>query len=129
MATAQAQSTSDEVGVRTAIELAMKGRGGVTVENQAGLLAMDIGGSVGKAYLAGGFRDKMKMPMRLEVRTVGGPGGTGVTIDVRSRGTGGGFWSGGILGSMKERKAEQLWLDAALEAIPARVGQAGGAPA
>jgi hypothetical protein len=122
MATAQLQSTSDEVGVRTAIELSMKGRGGVTVENQPGRLVMDLGGAVGKAYLAGGFRDKMKMPMRLEVLTAAGEGGTGVTLEVRSRGTGGGFMSGGLLGSIKEGKAEQVWLDAAVGSVPARVG-------
>ena len=82
---------------------------------------MDLGGSVKAAYLAGGFRNKLKMPMRIVVTTAGGQGGTGVSLDVHSRGTAGGVMSGGILGASKQTKAEQAWLGMAVEAIPNRV--------
>lgn len=119
---AQAQSTSNEEQVRTAIEQAMIAQGGTPVTSEVGTLVMDLGGSVKAAYLAGGFRNKMKMPMRLTVRTTGGDGGTGVAIEVTSRGTGSGVMSGGWLGAMKQGKAEKAWLELAVEAIPARVG-------
>lgn len=117
MAVRQLQSSASEEQVRSAIERAMTEQGGTTVENRPGSLSMDLGGSVGKAYLAGGFRNRMKMPMRLVVTTAAGDAGTGVTIDVRGRGTGSGAMSGGLLGVMKQRKAEQAWLDLAADAV------------
>ena len=121
MATVQTQTTTSEPDVRGAVEAALTGQGGVTVENQEGRLVMDLGGSVGKAYLAGGFRDKMKMPMRIVVATAGSAGGTGVSLDVHSRGTAGGAMSGGLLGARKQKQAEQAWLEMALAAIPDKV--------
>ncbi len=121
MATAQAQTSSSEPDVRAAVEAALAAQGGKTVENQEGRLVIDLGGSVGSAYLAGGFRNKMKMPMRIVVTTAGSTGGTGVSLDVHSRGTGGGAMSGGMLGRSKQKKAEQAWLAMAVEAIPNKV--------
>jgi hypothetical protein len=121
MATTQAQSTADEAKVREALEQALLAHGGTTVETTPGLLSMDLGGTVGAAYLAGGFRNKMKMPMRIVVTTTGGPGGTGISVDVHSRGTGSGAVSGGLLGASKQRRAERAWLEMAVDAIPARV--------
>jgi hypothetical protein len=121
MAVAQTQSTSKEPDVRTAVEAALTAQGGTTVENQEGRLVMDLGGSVKSAYLAGGFRNKMKMPMRIVVTTTGGSGGTGISLDVHSRGTAGGAMSGGLLGASKQKKAEQAWLASAVEAVPNRV--------
>jgi hypothetical protein len=120
VAEAQAQSAADEERVRVAIEQALQAQGGSTVESRPGVLSMDLGGGVGAAYLAGGFRNKMKMPMRIVVATVGGSGGTGVTVDVHSRGTASGAVSGGLLGASKQRRAEQAWLSMAVEAIPDR---------
>jgi hypothetical protein len=122
VATAQTQTTTSEPDVRAAVEAALRAQGGVTIENQEGRLVMDLGGSVGKAYLAGGLRDKMKMPMRIAVTTAGSTGGTGVSFDVHSRGTAGGAMSGGLLGRSKQKKAEQAWLDMALAAIPDQIG-------
>ena len=107
VAVAQIQTTTQEPDVRASVEAALTARGGVTAENQEGRLVMDLGGSVGKAYLAGGFRDKMKMPMRIAVTTAGSSGGTGVSLDVHSRGTAGGAMSGGLLGARKQKQAEQ----------------------
>lgn len=121
MAIAQIQSSAPEELVRSAIEQELTARGGVTVENRAGQLVMDLGGTVKSAYLAGGFRDKMKMPMRLILSTAGGPGGTGATLDVHSRGTGSGTMSGGWLGAVKQSKAEQIWLQTAVDAVPQKV--------
>lgn len=121
MATAQAQSTAAEDQVRLSVEAALQAQGGTTVQNVPGNLTVDVGGTVGKAYLAGGFRDKMKMPMRVVVTTAGGGGGTGINIDVHSRGTGSGFMSGGVMGSVKQGKAEQAWLQMAWEAVPQKV--------
>ena len=122
MAVAQTHSSSPEPDVRTAIEAALAAQGGTTVENLGGRLVMDLGGSVGAAYLAGGFRNKMKMPMRIVVTTTGAPGGTtGVLLDVHSRGTGGGAMSGGLLGANKQKKAEDAWLSMAVEAVPSKV--------
>lgn len=101
MAVRQLESTAPEEEVRGAIERAMTAQGGVIVENKPGSLTVDVGGSVGKAYLAGGFRNKMKMPMRMIATTARAAGGTGITIDVHSRGTGSGAMSGGLLGAMK----------------------------
>ncbi len=125
MAVAQMQTTAQEGQVRAAIESVLAAQGGVTVENVPGRLVMDLGGSVQGAYLAGGFRNKMKMPMRIVVTTAGGAGGTGVSLDVHSRGTGGGIMSGGILGANKQTKAEQAWLAIAVDAVPNRVQPAG----
>lgn len=121
MAVAQTQSTATESEVRAAIESALAAQGGTAVENVEGRLVMDLGGTVGSAYLAGGFRDKMKMPMRIVVTTAGGAGGTGVSLDVHSRGTGSGIMSGGLLGARKQKKAEETWLAMAVEAVPNRL--------
>ncbi len=125
MAVAQIQTTSSEAEVRASIEAALAAQGGTTVENQEGHLVMDLGGSVGSAYLAGGFRNKMKMPMRIVVTTAGSSGGTGVALDTHSRGTAGGAMSGGLLGKSKQKKAEQAWLAMAVEAIRNKVSPAG----
>ena len=125
MAVAETQTTSSEPEVRAAVEAALAAQGGTTVENHEGRLVMDLGGSVGKAYLAGGFRNKMKMPMRIVVATAGSTGGTGVSLDVHSRGTGSGIMSGGLLGANKQTKAEKAWLEIAVEAVPNRVGATG----
>lgn len=124
MTVAQTQSTSSEQEVRGAIEAALAAQGGRTVENGEGRLVMDLGGSVGAAFLAGGFRNKMKMPMRVVITTSAAAGGTGVSIDVHSRGTAGGALSGGMLGASKQGKAEKAWLEMALEAVPNRVATA-----
>jgi hypothetical protein len=124
MALRQVQSTSPEPEVRSAIEAALAAQGGTTVENQDGRLVMDLGGSVQAAYLAGGFRNKMKMPMRIIVTTAAGPGGTGVSLDVHSRGTAGGAMSGGVLGASKQGKAEKAWLEVAVQAIPSPIPSA-----
>ena len=121
-AVAQAQSTASEEKVRAAIEQALSAQGGASVHNEAGTLIMDIGGSVKAAYLAGGFRNKMKMPMRMTVKTTGGEGGTGIGVEITSRGTGSGVMSGGWLGAMKQGKAEKAWLDIVLGAIPSPAG-------
>ncbi len=118
MAVRKLETTASEDVVRAAIEGAMTAQGGATVESVPGSLTMDLGGSVGKAYLAGGFRNKMKMPMRIIVQTSGGPRGTGISLDVHSRGTGSGAMSGGLLGASKQKKAEEEWLRMALEAVP-----------
>ena len=125
MAVAQIQTTSSEVDVRAAVEAALTAQGGTPVENQEGRLVMDLGGSVGSAYLAGGFRNKMKMPMRIVVATSGSSGGTGVSLDVHSRGTASGTMSGGLLGASKQKKAERAWLEMAVDAIPNKVAPTG----
>jgi hypothetical protein len=119
MAAFQLQTSATEERVRAAIEQTLASQGGQTVENQPGRLVMDLGGSVKAAYFAGGFRNKMKMPMRIVVTTAGGAGGTGVTLDVHSRGTGSGVASGGWLGAIKQGKAEQAWLQMAVDAVAA----------
>jgi hypothetical protein len=124
VAVAKTQSASAEADVRAAIESALSAHGGSTVENQEGRLVMDLGGSVQAAYLAGGFRGKMKMPMRIVVTTASGAGGTGIELDVHSRGTAGGAMSGGLLGARKQGKAEKEWLEMATQAIPNRVSPA-----
>ena len=118
MATTGIQTTLQEADARNVIEQALVAQGGQTIENQPGRLVMDLGGSVGSAYLAGGFRNKMKMPMRIIVQTSGGEGGTGIALDVHSRGTGSGAMSGGLLGASKQKKAEQEWLRIAVAAVP-----------
>ncbi len=125
---AQVESAASEEQVRATIEQALRSEGGTTVESGPGILQMDLGGSVGAAYLAGGFRGKMKMPMRLVVTTAGGSGGTGVTVEVRGRGTGRGAMSGGLLGASKQRKAEEIWLTTAVNAVPNRIEPVPPAP-
>lgn len=127
MAVTQVQSTASEEQVRATLEQALQVQGGTTVESRGGLLTMDLGGSVKSAYLAGGFRNKMKMPMRIVVTMAGGTGGTGVTLDVHSRGTAGGAMSGGWLGAIKQRKAEDAWLAMAVDAVPEKVATPGAA--
>jgi hypothetical protein len=119
MAVSQLETEATDDSIREAVQAALAAQGGITVKNEPGSLTMDLGGTVGKAYLAGGLRDKMKMPMQLVVTTASGPGGTGVTIDVHSRGTAGGLMSGGLLGMSKQRKAEQAWLQMAVDAVNA----------
>jgi hypothetical protein len=121
VAEAHVQSTAGEETVRSAIEQALQAQGGTTVESLPGVLSIDVGGSVKSAYLAGGFRNKMKMPMRIVVTAAGGADGTGITLDVHSRGTGSGAMSGGWLGAVKQRKAEQAWLAMAVDAVPDKV--------
>lgn len=128
MATAQVQSTASEEQIRIAIEQTLAAQGGATVESAPGRLVMDLGGSVGSAYLAGGFRNKMKMPQRMTVTLAGGEGGSGLTLEVTSRGTGSGGASGGLLGLSKQKKAEQTWLGMAVDAIPEKVAMPGAAP-
>ncbi len=123
MQSMQGQSTSQESDVRQAIVNALMPRAEQTkvVQDQPGTLIVDVG-SVGKAFLMGGFRNAMKMPMRITVNTQGGPGGTGITIHVGSHGTGGGYMSGGWLGVVKQRKAEKAWMDIVLQSIPGVIG-------
>src|SRR3989442_462357 len=78
---------------------------GATVESDGpGSLVMNIG-SVGMAYLAGGLRNRMKMPMRISFVLTPGPGGSAVSIEIKSRGSGGGVASRGLLGASKQKKA------------------------
>jgi hypothetical protein len=121
MQTMQLQSTAQEPDVRGAIVNALASQGVQVTNDAPGNLVIEIG-SVGKAFLAGGFRGTMKMPMRFIVLTVGGPGGTGLTIHVGSRGTGSGFMSGGLLGASKQKKAERAWMQMIIDAVPGKVG-------
>lgn len=116
MATAQIQTTASEESVRAAIASALSAQGGTPTSNGPGALVVETG-SVGKAFLAGPFRDAMKMPMRISVSTTSGGGGTGVGVEVRGRGTGGGFGSGGLVGMRKQAKAEKTWVDIVLRAV------------
>src|SRR6266508_383890 len=93
MESAQLQTTMAEDQVRAAILAALTPFDAVAEQNQPGMLVLETG-SVGKAYLAGGFRAEAKMPMRITVATAGGTAGTGVSIQVASRG-GGGLTPGG----------------------------------
>ncbi|HYU57315.1 MAG TPA: hypothetical protein VEO00_04610 [Actinomycetota bacterium] len=115
MESAQLQTTMAEDQVRAAILAALTPFDAVAEQNQPGMLVLETG-SVGKAYLAGGFRAEAKMPMRITVATAGGTAGTGVSIQVASRG-GGGLMSGGILGMRKARRAEKTWLDRTVAAV------------
>ncbi|MGH2545754.1 MAG: hypothetical protein ACRDHJ_02635 [Actinomycetota bacterium] len=99
MAEAHVQSTAGEETVRSAIEQALQAQGGTTVESRPGLLTMDVGGSVKSVYLAGGFRNKMKMPMR-------------------DRGHRGGWLAGSR--EAAEGRA-QAWLAMAVDAAPDKV--------
>lgn len=128
MAEAQEQSTAQEHEVRAAIAASLTAQGGEVVTDGPGSLVVDVGGTVGKAYLMAGFRNAMKMPMRVTVTTAGGPGGTGIALEVGSRGTGGGYMSGGILGAVKAKKASNAWLEMARSAIPGRVGAFAAVP-
>jgi hypothetical protein len=127
MAAAQVQSTAHEEAVRSAIERSLRAQGGTTVGSRPGQLVMDLGGTVKSAYLAGGFRNKMKMPMRIVVSLASGPGGTGIAVDVHSRGTAGGVMSGGWLGAVKQGKAEEAWLGMAVDAVPDKAATPGSA--
>lgn len=122
MAGVQLQSSASEDQVRQAIADAMlrmpEYKPKVTA-NTPGSIVVETG-SVGMAYVAGGFRKAEKMPMRITVTTTSGEGGTGVAVNVESRGTGGGF-SGGIVGMRKQRKGEEYWLETIRAAIPDRV--------
>jgi hypothetical protein len=124
VAEAQEQSTAQEHEVRAAIAAALAAQGGQVVSDGPGSLVVDVGGTVGKAYLMAGFRNAMKMPMRVTVTTAGGPGGTGIGLDVGSRGTAGGYMSGGVLGVMKSKKAANAWLEMSRNAIPGRIAAA-----
>ena len=125
MAMTQLQSTAPEDQIRALVAAALTQRG-ATVQNDApGSLVVDIG-SVGMAYLAGGFRNKMKMPMRITVALNTGPGGSAVAIEIKGRGSGSGFASGGFLGAAKQKKAEAEWLQVVTDAIPGRAGSAPG---
>src|SRR6266498_1664496 len=119
METAQAQSTASEPEVRAAITHGLAPHGATPVEDAPGKLVLESG-SVGKAYLAGGFRKGMKMPVRITVETSGGEGGTGLSVTVAGRG-GSGFMSGGVMGAVKERNAERNWVQLTLQAVPALV--------
>lgn len=121
MAVAQIQSTASEEDVRAAIAAALTAQGGTPTANGPGSLVVETG-SVGRAYLAGPFRDKMKMPMLISVATAGGEGGTGISVEVTGRGTGSGFASGGLIGVTKQKRAEQAWLEIVTSAVPGRVG-------
>lgn len=116
MATAQIQTSASEESVRAAIASALSAQGGIAVANQPGALTVETG-SVTRAFLAGPFRDPMKMPMVISVSTTGGAGGTGVAVDVRGRGTGGGFVSGGLIGMRKQARAEKTWIDLVVRAV------------
>ena len=119
-ASEQVQSGASEEEVRAAIVAAMEALEGVKVtENVPGQLVVETG-SVGMALVAGGFRKAEKMPMKIVVATNGGPTGTGLSVTVDSRGTGGGI-SGGLLGIRKQKQGEQHWLQQVVNAVPQRV--------
>ena len=120
VAVAETQTPSSEPEVRSAIEAALQTMGGTTVTTEAGLLTMDLGGSVRNAYLAGPFQNRWKLPMRLVVTTEPNASGTHVLLDVHSRGTAGGLASGDLIGASKQRKVEKEWLAVAFESIPYR---------
>jgi hypothetical protein len=116
MATAQIQTTASEESVRAAIASALGAQRGRPVTNAPGVLVVETG-SVGKAFLAGPFRDAMKMPMLISVATTSGAGGTDVGIEVRGRGTAHGFASRGVIGMRKQTKAERSWVQIVLSAV------------
>jgi hypothetical protein len=122
MNTAMAQSTAAEDQVRGSVAQALVGHGGTVTGDQPGSLVVEVGGSKLSAYLAGGFRNKMKMPMLITVLTSGGPAGTGLSVEIRSRGTGSGAMSGGWLGASKQGKGEQAWMEIVMGAVPGLVG-------
>lgn len=122
MAGIQVRSSAAEEEVREAIAAALlrmeEFKPKVTA-NTPGSLVVETG-SVGMAYVAGGFRKAEKMPMRITVTTTSGQGGTGIAVNAESRGTGGGF-SGGLLGIRKQKKGEQYWLEVVRAAVPGRL--------
>ena len=126
--TAQVQSTAPEEQIRQAVAQALTAQGGQVQTNAPGALVVEVG-SVGKAFMAGPFRDAAKMPMRITLSTQAGTGGTGIGVEVETRGTGGGYMSGGIFGVMKSRKAAKNWLGLVLSSIPNQVGAPGAAQA
>jgi hypothetical protein len=119
MDSVQAQSTAGEAQIREAIVAALAPYQPKVTANQPGSLVLEVG-SVGMAYLIGGFRNKMKMPVRILVSLNGGPTGTGLSVGVESRGTGGGV-AGGALGVSKQKKANQEWLQLVVNAVPGRI--------
>lgn len=116
MATAQVQTAASEESVRAAIASALSAQGGTPTTNEPGVLKVETG-SVSKAFLAGPFRDAMKMPMVISISTTSGAAGTGVGVEVRGRGTGGGLASGGLIGMRKQAKAEKTWVGIVLRAV------------
>jgi len=122
MNTAMAQSTYPEDQVRASLAQALVGHGGTVTLDQPGSLVVEVGGSKLSAYLAGGFRDKMKMPQLITISSQGGPSGTGLSVEIRGRGTGSGAMSGGLLGASKQTKAELAWMEIVMGAIPGLVG-------
>jgi hypothetical protein len=129
MNTATAQSTASEDQVRASISQALQAKGGRVTIDQPGSLVVEVGGSKLSAYLAGGFRNAMKMPMLITVATAGGPGGTGLSVEVRSNGTGGGAMSGGFLGASKQGKGERAWMEIVMGAVPSGMPQGAQPPA
>jgi len=122
MAAIQLQSRAAEEQVRAAIAEAVARMADYQpriASNEPGSVVIETG-SVGMAYLAGGFRKAEKMPMRILVTTASGEGGTGISVEVDSRGTGGGF-SGGVVGLRKQKRGEEFWLETIRAAIPDRV--------
>lgn len=122
MAGIQVRSSAAEEEVREAIAaglLRMEEFKPKVTANTPGSLVVETG-SVGMAYVAGGFRKAEKMPMRITVTTTSGQGGTGIAVNAESRGTGGGF-SGGLLGIRKQKKGEQYWLEVVRAAVPGRL--------
>ena len=128
MNTAAAQSTSPEDQVRSSIARALVAQGGRVTSDQPGSLVVEVGGSKMSAYLAGGFRNAMKMPMLVTVATSSGPTGTGLSVEIRSRGTGSGAMSGGWLGASKQSKGEAAWMQIVMAAVPDAIGS-GPSPA
>ena len=122
MNTAMAQSTYPEDQVRARVAQTLVGHGGQVTLDQPGSLVVEVGGSKLSAYLAGGFRNKMKMPQLITVTSQGGPSGTGLSVEIRARGTGSGAMSGGLLGASKQTKAELAWMDIVMGSIPGLVG-------
>jgi len=122
MAGEQLQSGASEEQVRASVAASLGELSEYdpkVVTDEAGTLVVETG-SVGMAYLAGGFRKAEKMPMRITLAMTSGGGGTGIAVNVEGRGTGGGL-SGGVLGIGKQRKGERFWLDRVIAAIPERV--------
>lgn len=122
MAGEQVQSRASEDQVRATVAaslLELSDHDPKVVTDEPGTLVVETG-SVGMAYLAGGFRKAEKMPMRITLAIASGDRGSGIAVNVEGRGTAGGM-SGGLLGIRKQKKAEQFWLDRAVAAIPERV--------
>lgn len=115
----QLQSTAQEEGVRSAVAEALTQQEATVTTNEPGSLIAETG-SVGMAYVAGPFRKAESMPMLITVVMSAGEGGTGVSVTVDSRGTGGGM-SGGLIGMSKQKKGEAHWLNIVSAAIPNRV--------